>query len=144
MTEYKINDLVGLDPELASGGRYRGVTFKVVKVNPKTLKLQPLNGGRIVNADKFLVVPTGLETTAAGTAQDMPIVEHLCCGTLVRLSGLRGGSRVLNDGDLGVVLVDKGERVNIAPLGGFEDRYGRFPRRCLTVVDPRTLAEKPF
>lgn len=137
MTQYSIGDLVGLDPDLTSGGeKFRGVTFKVLKVNPKTLKLQPLNGGRIVNASKFLVIPTGLTHTPASTAQDVPIVEHLCCGTLVRLSGLRGGSRFLNDGDLGVVLVDKGERINVAPLGGFEDRYGRFPRRCLTVVKP--------
>jgi hypothetical protein len=144
----KVGDLVGLDTNLASGGaKFRGVTFKVVKVNAKTYKLQPLNGGLMVNADKFLVTDPPVTTTPAGTAQDVPLhdpIEHLVAGTLVRVHNGKHDRDWLNDGDLGVVLVDKGERVNVAPLGGYEDRYGRLPRRMLTVVDPKSLVEKPF
>jgi hypothetical protein len=149
MTQYNVGDLVGLDTTLAAGGdKYRDQTFKVVKVNPKTYKLQPLNGGQLVNASRFLVVPPPVTSTAAGTAQSVPLLDpvaHLVCGTLVRVHNARHGASFLNDGDLGVVLVDKGERVNVAPLGGFEDRYGRLPRRMLTVVNPAdVLNDKPF
>jgi hypothetical protein len=60
-----------------------------------------------------------------GTIQNMPLHEpipHLAAGTLVRGGSLRKPPAWIREGDLGVVLVDKGERVNVAPLGGFEDR----------------------
>lgn len=146
---YNVGDLVGIDPDLASGGgKYRGVTFRVAKVNTKTYKLVPLNGGIAVNASKFLVTAPPVTTTRAGTSQDVSLadpVAHLVCGTLVRVHNSRQGAKFLNDGDLGVVLKDNGERVNVAPLGGFEDRYGRLPRRMLTVVNPTdVLNVKPF
>lgn len=143
---YKVNDLVGLDPVLAR--KYRGQTFKVVKINPKSYKLQPLNGGIPVNASKELVTDAPVTSTAAGTAQSVPLadpVAHLVCGTLVRVHNGKHDRDWLKDGDLGVVLLDKGERVNVAPLGGFEDRYGRLPRRMLTVVNPADVINvKPF
>jgi hypothetical protein len=138
---FKIGDLVGLDPTLATGGaKYRGVTFKVLKVNPKTLKLQPLNGGRVINADKLLIVPPPETTTPAGTSQDGPLIEHLPAGTLVRLNGVRQEKGWLRNGNLGVVLVDKGDRINVAPLGGHpDDTYARLPRRMVTVVNPQDV-----
>jgi hypothetical protein len=144
MTVYKIGDRVGLDPDLSST-RFRNVVFEVVKVNPKTLKLRPLNGGQLVNADKFLIVPPATTVTDVPLPEDIPIVQHLVCGTVVRVTGINekpGGW--LHNGDLGTVLVDKGDRVNVAPLGGFEDRYARLPHHCLTVVPRSALAEKPF
>src|SRR5580658_6952455 len=42
-TTYNVNDIVSLDPDLITP-KFRGVNFKVIKVNPKTLKLQALNG----------------------------------------------------------------------------------------------------
>jgi hypothetical protein len=143
MTEYKVNDLVGLDPDLSSR-KFVGQTFKVVKVNPKTYRLQPINGGRLVNADKFLVTAPPSKTPFI---EDVPLPDrfaHLPCGTLVRVS-LRKEVAWLHTGDLAVVLVDKGERVNVAPLGGHEDRYARLPRQALTIVDPKSVInEKPF
>lgn len=68
-------------------------------------------------------------------------VTHLPCGTVVRVSLPRGKSYGgISDGDLGVVLADKGQRVNVARLGGHGDQYGRFTHAVLAVVrlDPRT------
>lgn len=71
-------------------------------------------------------------------------IAHLACGTIVSVDARRNGHAWVQDGVLGVVLRDNGERVNVAPLGGFEDRYARLPRRMLTVVDPADIAVKPF
>jgi hypothetical protein len=136
-TSYNVNDIVSLDPDLITP-KFRGVNFKVIKVNPKTLKLQALNGAGVVNADKFLIQPPiGLPENVR--VEDVPIVEHLACGTLVRLNGVREEKGWYRNGNLGVVLKDNGDKVNVAPLGGNEDRYGRFPHRMLTVVDPQTV-----
>lgn len=71
-------------------------------------------------------------------------VVHLVCGTVVRVQ-LPAGKQYggIKDGDLGVVLIDKGARVNVAKLGGCADKYGRFTHGILTVVtlDPRTGAQ---
>jgi hypothetical protein len=70
-----------------------------------------------------------------------PITQHLACGTIVRVSNTQFQSH----GALGVVLVDRGSHhVNVAPLGGYRDRYMSLPRRALTVVDPADLAVRPF
>lgn len=76
-------------------------------------------------------------------AEMLAPVTHLACGTVVRVSLAAGKSYGgMTDGDLGVVLADKGALVNVAKLGGCEDRYGRFRHAILTVVtlDPRTGA----
>ena len=79
-------------------------------------------------------------TTEAGTSHDVLLVDaHLVCGTLVRLNGVRQEKGWLKNGNLGVVLVDKGDRINVAPLGGHEDRYARLPRHMVTVVDPQEV-----
>lgn len=138
MTTYNVNDLVSLDPELTSSAKFRGVNFKVLKVNPKTLKLQALNGAGVVNADKFLIVPP-VNVPQGATVEDVPIAEHLACGTLVRLNGVRQETSWYKNGTLAVVLKDNGDKINVAPLGGHNDHYGRFPRRMLTVVDPQEV-----
>jgi hypothetical protein len=136
-TSYNVNDIVSLDADLITP-KFRGVNFKVIKVNPKTLKLQALNGAGVVNADKFLVQPPiGLPENVR--VEDVPIAEHLACGTLVRLNGVRQEKGWLRNGNLGVVLRDNGDRINVAPLGGHEDRYAKLPRRMVTVIDPQTV-----
>ena len=130
-----LHALVGLE-----GRRFAGRTFEVVKINTRTYQLKPLDGGLLVNASKELVTDAPETRTAAGTAQDVPLMEHLAIGTLVRVRGLvqqpLGGIR--ND-DLAVVIADKGERVNIALLGGHGDQYARVGHRALTVVDPKEV-----
>lgn len=131
---YNVNDIVSLDPELSSG-KYRGQNFKVVKVNPKTLRLQSLQTGANVVADRFLIQPA-VGVPAGATAESVPLVEHLVCGSLVRIGGLRQEKGWMTNGAIGVVLVDKGDKINVAPLGGFEDRYAKLPRRCVTALKP--------
>ncbi len=130
---HNVGDLVSLDQTLTSGNKYRGVNFKVIKVNPKTLRLQPVNGDRQLVADKLLVVPP-VNVPAGASAEDVPIVDHLVVGTLVRIKNLSTPKGWMQNGSLAVVLVDKGERVNVAPLGGYEDRYARLPHSMIEVV----------
>jgi hypothetical protein len=62
-------------------------------------------------------------------------VAHLACGTVVRVALPAGKSYGgIGDGDLGVVIADKGVRVNVARLGGHGDSYGRLTHDVLTVV----------
>ena len=132
----RVHDLVGLD-----GNKYAGRTFEVIKVNQVTYLLRPLDGGLNVKASKELVTdPPNTQPGRHVIIEDVPIEQHLVAGTIVRINGL--GSKPaggLKNGGLGVVLVDKGDRINVAKLGGFEDRYGRLPRRMITVVDPKEI-----
>jgi hypothetical protein len=66
--------------------------------------------------------------------------DHLACGTLVRVRVKGKPLGGICNGDLAVVLADKGQRVNVARLGGAGDAYARVSHDSLTVVkvDPRT------
>jgi hypothetical protein len=73
--------------------------------------------------------------------------KHLTPGTVVRitLTGAAVGKTYggVSHGDLAVVLQDKGERVNVAKLGGSptgRDSYGRFPHSMLAAVPLAELA----
>lgn len=63
--------------------------------------------------------------------------QYLVAGTLVRVT-LPAGKTIagIGNGDLGIVLADKGQRVNVAKLGGFGGQYLRTGHTALTVVDP--------
>lgn len=67
---------------------------------------------------------------AAAPVTATPYV-HFYAGEIVRVT--KGGDK--HDG-LWVVLVDKGERINVTRLGGDGDRYLRVPRSWLAKVDP--------
>ena len=126
----KTGDIVFLD-RLKYGER----PFRIDKVNDATYLLDPLDGGRKVRASKELVL-----TSPRTLAERLDThTQHLVCGTLVRVSGLSKVIAGISNGDLGVVIRDGGERVNVAKLGGFEDRYARLPHRMLTVVTELVL-----
>jgi hypothetical protein len=71
-------------------------------------------------------------------------IRHLRNGTVVRVTMPRGKTwGGMTTGDLGVVLADKGQLVNIVKLGGDDserESYARLTHDALTVmtVDPRT------
>jgi hypothetical protein len=121
-----VGDEVGLD-----GPKYHGRRFRIAKVNPTTYLLDALDGGRSVRASHSLVT----DPPAAGTATTIPLTEYLDCGTLVRYVGVKTIAGIA-PGDLGVVLVDRGGRVNVAKLGGAGGRYLRASHGSLRVVDP--------
>jgi hypothetical protein len=86
------------------------------------------------------VLPAEFPEAVAMAAKGTP--AHLACGTLVRVSIKGRPLGGIADGDLAVVLTDKGLRVNVARLGGAGDSYARVGHDSLTVVtaDPRTGA----
>jgi hypothetical protein len=115
--------------------RYPG-TWKVTSNGPKNAVVMPVHidgtprPGRGVRVPHMFLIPGTADETKIPTLT-MPD-EMLYPGTLVR-------SRLIGDG-LFVVLADKGERVNIARIGGDGGRYYRAPRSTVTVVPvPDTL-----
>jgi hypothetical protein len=134
---YKLGDVVvfinrghGFSGPITEFERYEGKTYATVSV--------PEFGSTLIELAKVLFVehPDAAKMLKPG--------EHLVCGTLVRVHGLKAGkiSEVISNGDLAVVMADKGRLVNVARLGGNGDRYGRLSHDHLTVVkvDPRTGA----
>jgi hypothetical protein len=139
--------------------RYPG-RWQVKKVNPTTYALTPEAGGRGLRIphDMACAAPEPAEArpatpgdTAPGGVliEDVPIGQphapdrHLNCGQIVRYLGTqtRGG---ITPGGLAVVLVDKSspgrDQINIAKIGGHEDRYMICKNRdALQVVDPASL-----
>lgn len=73
-------------------------------------------------------------------------IPHLPEGGVVRVSGLPKGKSYagIGEGDLAVVMADKGHLVNLVKLGGWAGRgaYARLTHDVLTLVtiDPRTGA----
>jgi hypothetical protein len=86
------------------------------------------------------VLPAELPEAVALAAAGTP--GHLVAGTLVRVTLKGKALGGINDGDLAVVIADKGPLVNVARLGGHQDSYARLSHASLTVVtvDPRTAA----
>lgn len=94
----------------------------------------------LINLSKIALKGTPL------AAEFLAPVVHLTMGTMVEVHDLPAGKKYggVGNGDIGVVLADKGDRVNVALLGGTgKDEYGRFPHRCLSVVDRSFFGPRP-
>lgn len=126
------------------------VTFtdKLARVNTGPIKEFEKAEGRVyvtVSTDNGLmlielrrVLPAEFPQAVAMAEKGTP--EHLACGTLVRVTLKGKPLGGIESGDLAVVIADKGQRVNVAKLGGHQDSYARVGHDCLTVVkvDPQT------
>lgn len=116
---------------LISGGRFHGAA-RIVKVNPKNIKIRLEDGRGLVNAAPIFLsdlaegapVPSRYEQTVS---VDVP-TQHP--GAFIRAEG--EGSQVF------VVLADKFDKINAAKVGGDGGRYYRFPRG---VVKPLSLED---
>lgn len=98
--------------------KYPGVWI-VKSHGPKNATLTPENGGQGLRAPYYMLTdPTNVAPA--------PAVEYFEPGVVVRIP---------NDTGLHVVLADKGDRVNLAKLGGDNGRYLRHPRRGLVKVN---------
>jgi len=133
-TKRNVGDVVGVDDP-----KYPG-RWEIIKINPKNWHLKPLENQHSRNLAcppwMFTEAPApSAETTGAGTSLTIgqPYRERLVCGQIVtcRIPKIAG--------ELLVVLVDKGDKVNCAPLFGDADRYRRLPPNTLTVVEPAEL-----
>lgn len=116
------------------GAKYPG-KWRVVKVNPTTYLLESLDDPRrrLKASHEYVIDPIENETERLTAMLRRPT---LALGAIVRVSpSLRG----YTPDQLFVVLGDKLDTVNLAPLGGNPSdprRYFRVPPMCLTVVDP--------
>jgi hypothetical protein len=110
---------------------YPGV-WTVTKVNPKNLRLEQEGRNRGLNAPKYLCIPAGDNPVAAiGRPMGVRTLPHQDAGSVVRYIG--NGDKIAH-GALFIVLADKGDKVNITPLGGDGGRYWRMPPRNLEAV----------
>lgn len=141
-TQFNIGDLVTIDPEIASP-KYTGVVFRVVKLNPVNVVLDPVNGGRGLRAPRNCLslatngtAPAAPAATTVGRPYEAPLPEFSVV-TIV--------SRRAKPGDLYVIKnVSREGRYSAVKLGGDGGRYLRgLVRSQLTVVDPSRIAVAP-
>lgn len=117
-----------------------GTTTNVHLTDVEDVKGKPLGYGHVVQNTQV----THLDTPLAHSWLHPP--QHLTMGQIVRVT-LTGKDAAktyggLGNGDIGIVLQDKGDRVNVAKLGGAgRDTYARFTHSVLTVVPVAELSD---
>jgi hypothetical protein len=117
-----------------TGGQYAGVG-QVVKVNQTTATVR-ING-RTVRCPLPLLTAT--TDPLPDPADTRPRPEPAAVVTVDTSRVGLGPKWAYPDGQLFVVLADKGTHLNVAKLGGDGGRYWRLPADTLTLVDPATV-----
>ncbi len=131
-------DLVVVKPAYARPAD-RGVTYRITKVMPVNLVVEPVTGGRGLKAPKDMFAPAPTNPADKGATVETPV--PLWPATVITVAG-PGWKQP--PGQLYVVLRDNGDKVSIARLGGDGGRYWRGVRRTwLTVIDPAHLTHTP-
>lgn len=128
-----VGDYAVIDPRYP---RWGGV-YEVLKVNPTTYVLRDVLSGAQVRAGHGSVqrAPGHRVAQVRATLATRPAPPALSLGTLVRFTMARkAGER-----GLFVVIKKSADRVNVARLGGDNDRYWRTTPAALEVVDPATV-----
>lgn len=131
---FAVGDYVVLD-HLVVGDTYRGIVYRVVKVNKVNFHLTPINGGKTLSVPMYAARPaTDIERAAAEKiAQAAP--TPLLLGSVVTVRGREGHH---------VVVALPGGRTDrwyrVAPLGGTEtNTYLVASRGHLELVDPSNI-----
>lgn len=147
---YAIGDRVIVDPAVASA-RHRGVVYRVTRLLPVNVVVEPVDGGRPmrINPSYLQPAPDAPDTTtgaaanaAAAIVELVPYEAPLEQGALVTVAG-PGWKQP--PGELYVVLRDNGTgTVSLVKLGGNNGKYWRgVSRRLLTVIDPARVRLEP-
>ncbi|MFJ2081289.1 hypothetical protein ACIOBK_01965 [Micromonospora chokoriensis] len=142
---YSIGDRVTIDPAVA-GASTRGVAYRVIRLLPVNVVVEPVDGGRPVKVNPTYLRPASSAeaTTGSSAGSEWTMVHEapLHPGTLVTVAGA-GWKQP--PGELYVVLRDTGTgRVSLVALGGNNGRYWRgVSRRLLTTVDPTRVRLHP-
>jgi hypothetical protein len=120
MATRKVGDKVMIDDP-----KFPGI-WTIKSIGPKNTVVEPDNGGRGLRTPHWMLKDVTDEVTVTA----VPLQAYYVPGELVRITmGKYEG--------LYVVLADKGERVNVAKIGGDGGRYVRAPKgRTLVKVDP--------
>lgn len=119
----KIGDRVSIDDP-----KFPGV-WTIKSIGPKNTVVVPEAGGRGLRAPHYLIIDP-VEGNPTSFPEAAPYVPFYA-GEVVTVVGFGGKY----EGDHYVVLTDKGEKINVAKLGGDSDRYLRVGRRSLVKVD---------
>ncbi|MCZ7421161.1 hypothetical protein O7605_16785 [Verrucosispora sp. WMMA2121] len=138
---YAVGDRVIIDPAVARAST-RGVTYRVTRLLPVNVVVEPVNGGRAVKVNPTYLRPASSADTTTGGERAMFHEAPLHPGALVTVTG--AGWKQPH-GELYVVLRDTGTgRVSLVPLGGNNGRYWRgVSRHLLTTVDPTRVRLDP-
>lgn len=140
---FNVGDIVTFAPPYDTG-RYAG-KYRVVKINPRTLGLEPINGGRGVRADKSLLLPGEIsddERAALAKARSdaalADALNPLSNGTVVTANlGAKAPQ------GLYVITAETPRGYRLSLLGGAMGTryYTGVPRARLTVVPLDKVAE---
>jgi hypothetical protein len=122
------------------GDKTPGRLYTIVKTNPTTLILAPADGGLQVKAHRSLVEDAPAGSAAKVAAAAATVLPHQPLGALVRLKATAPPAGGINPGEVCVVIIDKGDRVHVAKIGGVQtargDAYARPPRALVEAVSP--------
>lgn len=119
----KAGDRVSIDDP-----KFPGVWI-VKSIGPKNTVVVPEAGGRGLRAPHYLVIDP-VASDSSVKVEAIPFVSY-DAGEVVVINGY-GGKYA---GQHFVVLVDKGEKINVAKLGGDSGRYLRVVRSSLAKVE---------
>lgn len=136
---FSIGDKVQIKPDYARG---ETTVYTIVKINPKSIDMEPAGGGRRSRIQPWAIQPASEE--AASKAQAVPYMPMLWMGQVVKVTipdGVR--SKFADAGKLHIILKDNGDGTcRIVRLGGDQGRYwSKIPRAWLTLVERYTITE---
>jgi hypothetical protein len=140
--EFKIGMKVIADPDdPRTQDDVRGRVFTVHKVNPKRVQCTADDGGRGINYSKDLLIEATDENVKAAQVLGRPYEppEFFYMGEIVTMK--RPYKDWTTETPL-IVMADKGQKVNVALLGGDGDRYVRAVGAGLVKRDLAWLRER--
>lgn len=117
---YKVGDKVSID-----SAKHPGV-WTVKSVGPVNVVLEPQGGGRGLRAPQSMLLPAGAEVKP--WYEQKPFYP----GEFARIDAGKFKG-------LYVVIADKGEKINVAPVGGDGGRYVRALRSSLVRLDAKDV-----
>jgi hypothetical protein len=136
---YRVGERVTPDP--SQEGIPQGTigrVFTVAKVNPVNIKCTADDGGRGINFPAHCLLPATEENLSPTGARPFVPREFYSVGEVVTLA--RPYKEATTDTPF-VVIADKGRMINVALLGGENDRYVRVPSTGLVKRDLTWLAQ---
>ena len=125
---FHVGQIVELKPDTA--GPRKGIVYRVVKVNPKSLRVEDAKGA-LLTGDLWFFQPTDKPFESRKDKG-----EALYLGSIVTVAKPARGRWDYDPDQMFVVVKLKDTQVSIAKLGGEENKYYNVGEAALTVVSP--------